>query len=127
MIDWYYFLIHGKESDIVPHFDFVFSLKEGVQPKVCLDLLPPYCLSPNPLVGFGQTISGIDTSRLKNEDIREAWRIIGKQSEWIIDMVHIYKDGDIPIRQFTQFMHFFMNAMGVGMQSTLLLPEPITF
>jgi len=47
LIDWYYFLIHNKEDDKVNlYIHLVFSLREGVEPRDFLDLLPSYCLDP---------------------------------------------------------------------------------
>ena len=72
-------------------------------------------------VGLVENIAGINKSLLKNEEIEEAWRIIGEQSEWIINLVNIHKEdiGWVPITQFVQFMHFFMNMMGLGHRAAL--------
>jgi hypothetical protein len=127
MIDWYCFLIHPKEGDnLNAHFHLVFSLGEAVESRDFLDSLPTYCLDPKHLDhGYGESISGIEKTLLKNDEIEEAWRIIGKQSEWIIDMVTIHK-GEIPIQQFVQFMHFYTNVMGLGHKSKLTVP-PLVF
>ncbi len=129
MIDWYYFLIHPKEGDnLNAYFHLVFSLGEGVESKDFLSSLPNYCLDPKHLDrGYGESISGIDKTLLVNDEIEEAWRIIGKQSEWIVDMLSIHKDGEITIQQFMQFMHYYMNAMGLGHQSILMLSPIFRF
>lgn len=128
IIDWYYFLIHPKDNDSNAYFDVVFTLREGVDSKDFLTLLPSYCLEPKPVNReYGESISGIEKTLLKNNEIEEAWRIIGEQSEWIIHMVNIHKDEEIPIQQFTQFMHFYMNMMGLGLQSVLLLSPFLRF
>ena len=128
MIDWYYFLIHPKEGDgLNSYFDLVFSLGEGVESRDFLNLLPSYCIDPKHLDrSWGESISGIEKTLLKNDEIEEAWRIIGKQSEWIIDMIGIHKVVEIPIQQFVQFMHFYTNAMGLGHKSKLTVP-PLVF
>jgi hypothetical protein len=128
MIDWYYFLIHHKEGDSLNnYFDLVFSLEEGVESIDFLNSLPSYCLDPKHLDRpWGESISGIDKTLLKNDEIEEAWKIIGKQSEWIVDMIGIHKDAEIPIQQFVQFMHFYTNAMGLGHKSKLTVP-PLVF
>ena len=57
-----------------------------------------------------ESIAGIDKSLLKNEEIEEAWRMIGKQSEWFLEMLNIHKeDVDIPPQQIAQFLHFYVN------------------
>ncbi|MGD0071662.1 MAG: hypothetical protein ABSB71_08915 [Candidatus Bathyarchaeia archaeon] len=129
MIDWYYFLIHGKDNDPNNlYFDVIFSVKEGIESEEFVKVLPSYCLEPKHLDrGFGESIAGIKKELLNNEEIEEAWRIIGEQSEWIIHMVNIHKDGELTIQQFIQFMHFYMNTMGLGHLSRLQLPQPYAF
>lgn len=127
-IDWYYFLIHGRPNDVNLYFHCVFSLRESVNSEEFTSSLPDYCLYPEHLErSYGESISGINKEFLKNEEIEEAWRIIGKQSEWIIDLVRIHKDGQLPIQQFTQFMHYYMNMMGLGNQSILFLSPILRF
>jgi hypothetical protein len=124
MIDWYYFLIHRKDNDpTVGYFDVIFSVKEDVTSEEFVKALPSYCLEPKHLEHFGESISGIPKEQLKNEEIEEAWRIIGEQSEWIIYIVNVYKDGELTIPQFIQFMHFYMNMMGLGCLSGLAIPN----
>lgn len=122
IIDWYQFLIHGKENDSNLYFHVRFSLRNDIDSKYFLDSLPSYCLDPKHIERRDvESISGITKLLLKNDEIEEAWRIIGEQSEWIIHMVSIHKDVEIPIQQFIQFMHFFTNMMGLGQQSILQL------
>jgi len=112
-IEWYCFLIHDyrKDPDNV-YFHVRFTKAEGK--KVTL---PEYCTKPE-IEKVGETISGIDKCLLKNEDIGEAFRIIGEQSELIIRLVQIHKD-TVPIEQFIQFMHFNMNMFGLGHKSRI--------
>lgn len=122
IIDWYQFLIHGRENDSNLYFHVRFSLGKGVASKDFLGSLPSYCLYPEPIERKAvESINGIDKSLIKNGEIEEAWRIIGEQSEWIIHMINIHKDGEIPIQQFVQFMHFYLNMMGLGHQAILFL------
>lgn len=125
IIDWYYFLLHGREKDPNFYFDVIFSLKEGVKSEDFLSLLPSYCLNPEQLKrGFGESISGISKTQLKNDEIEEAWRVIGEQSEWVINTLASHKEGEITIQQYLQFMHYFMNMMGLGNHSTFQIPAP---
>jgi len=62
-----------------------------------------------------ESITGIDKSLLKEERIEEAWRVIGEQSEWAIDLLNTYKeDVQIPLSQIMQFLHYFFNMMQLG-------------
>jgi hypothetical protein len=61
------------------------------------------------------SISGIDEKILDGEDIKKAWRIIGEQSEFMINLVCSHRENiEIPPKQIAQFMHFFMNALAYG-------------
>jgi len=118
MINWYCFLIHDRnsgvptsEDDKKPYFHIRFTLKKDVDPSKFQDSLPNYCVMTSkrkrrPI----ESIAGIDKSLLKNEEIEEAWRIIGEQSEWFLEMLNIHKEGvDIPPQQIAQFLHFYAN------------------
>jgi hypothetical protein len=126
IIDWYQFLIHPRNGEPAIHIRI--SLREGVDSKDFLSSLPNYCLPPKQIERKEmESISGIDKPLLKNQEIEEAWRILGEQSEWIIRMIDIYQSEKIPIQNFTQFMHFYLNMMGLGMQGILFLSPFINF
>jgi len=117
MIDWYYFLIH---ADPQLYFDFVVSLKIGITEEALKNLLRQltYCSTPEKLPpSWGETISKVTRAQLIDDDIEEAWRLVGQQSEWLINLVNTYKNDALTIEQFTQFMHFFTNPVGLGMIS----------
>lgn len=124
IIKWYSFLIHAKESGVPTtaddrnlYFHLRFGLKEEVNPELLNKRLPDACLDMK-----GEKIrqirpseiAGVNKSLLKNEEIEEAWRIIGGQSEWVIDMLSIYKEEiEVPVDQVRQFMHFYPNMTGL--------------
>jgi hypothetical protein len=88
--------------------------------------LPIYCIDTNKIPPI-EKIAGIDKAILKENDITEAWRIIGEQSEFMIKLVCAHEDNvGIPIEQFIQFMHFFMNMLGRGFRSLIFIDIPIT-
>jgi len=118
LIDWYYFLIHG-DKNIPLYFDVVVSLKNEVAEETLKDSVHmlTYCSTPEKLHDFGKSISEITTTQLKNDDILEAWKVIGEQSEWVINMVNTHKHGALTIGQFKHFMHFFTNSVGLGFTS----------
>jgi hypothetical protein len=112
-----------KEKDNNLYFHLVLSLNEGVDTEYSLTALPSYCLEPKHLGrGYGESISGITKTQLKNDEIEEAWKLIGEQSEWIIDLVNAHKDGELAIKQVIQFMHFYMNMLGLGHLSKFPIP-----
>ena len=127
VINWYHFLIHNKESGVPTtkddenlYFHIRVALEKDVEPKDFRASLPDYCVMTRPIDRRLESISGIDKSLIKNEEIEEVWRIVGEQSEWIIKMVNIHKENvEIPIPQITQFMHFYLNMLGLGGRATM--------
>lgn len=117
IINWYSFLIHDRhsgvptnEEDNSPYFHVRVSLREDVDPKIFLTLLPNYCILTRRIEQGQKSISGINSSILVNEDISEAWRIIGEQSELYLRLLAIHKnDMTIPPQQIAQFLHFLAN------------------
>jgi hypothetical protein len=132
IITWYSFLIHNRlsgvpttEDDNSPYFHIRLSIKDDLKHKDDVNKhLPTYCEKHFTRLCKGtESISGIDKSRLKNEDITEAWRIIGEQSELIMNMLLIFKENaEIPPQQIVQFLHFFANMtqLAVGWKRKML-------
>jgi hypothetical protein len=118
MLKWYCFLLHPsrRKGDTNSYFHIRFELKEGIDDKERVNaILPDYCekdmtanfmdIEENP-----REIGGIDNPLLKNEEIEEAWRILGEQSEWFRNMLNIHKENvDITAKQIGQFLHFYFN------------------
>jgi hypothetical protein len=126
LIDWYYFLIHQELNESQPYFDVVVSLKIGITEEALKNSLRrlTYCSTPKKLDrSFGETISKITRAQLKNDDIEEAWKLVGEQSELVVNLVNAYKDGALTIEQFTQFIHFLTNPVGLGMISFMTIGE----
>jgi hypothetical protein len=116
-INWFYFLFHPKPDDSTNYyFDVVFTTDEDNANS----FLPEYCIGTEK-INPTSSILGIDVGILEDTDIREAWKIIGEQSEFIIDLVLSHKkDLEIHPKQIAQFMHYFMNPLGYGMKSVFL-------
>jgi len=112
-IKWYHFLIHPCPPSVDPD-----------PGNACLHIrfspgpvgLPRYCVATEktgPLRG----ISKVNASLLETEEIEEAWRILGEQSQWVVNLINIHKkDISIPLEQIAQFMHFYSNMLGLGNQ-----------
>lgn len=115
--DWYHFLIHDKDSGVPTneddnnfYFHIRFSVKKNTSSKDVYKILPNYCKMTHHIEHRLESITGIDKSIVKNEEIEEVWRIIGEQSEWVIRMLNIHtKNARIPPHQVRQFLHFFAN------------------
>jgi len=122
IIDWYCFLIHGKDNgvptsqnDTSPYFHIRVALKENSEsdfPKS----LPDYCIMTRKVNReWVERISltrdtTFDTSLFKNESIEEVWRIMGEQSEWLLNTLNAYRDNvSIPPLQIAEFLHYYSN------------------
>jgi hypothetical protein len=118
-VNWFYFLYHSKPDDPANlYFDVVFTTERETPDEI----LPEYCIGTQKIPPI-TSISGIDEKILLGEDIRKAWRIIGEQSEFMINMVCSYNENnEIPPIQIAQYMHFFMNQLGYG-QKSLFFPR----
>jgi hypothetical protein len=118
-ITWFCFLWHKKVDDPANlYFDIMFTTDSN-DPD---DFLPEYCIDTKKILP-DESINGIDESLLVGEDIKEAWRIIGEQSEFIINMVCSHKGNvEIPPSQIAQFIHFFMNPLGYA-KNILFFPK----
>ncbi len=117
IVGWYHFLLHNKQSgvptsddDTAPYFHIRFEF-EGADPT---KILPDYC-GMTRKIGPIENITGIDKSLLRDEQIEEAWRMIGEQSEWVLNMLDIHKENvDVPPKQIMQFLHYYFNMLQLG-------------
>jgi hypothetical protein len=123
LTDWYCILVHGKNSGVPTaesngnaYFHIRVSFRQNVKPDDFLRALPTYCLMTRKVErGWVENISigegaKFDTSLLKDEKIEEVWRIIGEQSEWLLNMLSIYRDDvQIPLQHIGQWFHYFFN------------------
>jgi len=130
IISWYFFLIHDRNSGVPTtkddnnaYFHIRVSLRNTIEPKDFSESLPSDCIMTRKIERkWVESILGLDKSLMKNEEIEEAWKIMGEQSEWIINMLNIHRENvEVPIEQITQFMHYYLNMLGLGGQAILLL------
>ncbi len=120
IIDWYCFLIHNRtsgvpttEDDKNAYWHIRFTVSKDVNPK---DFLPNYCCKTRKVKS--EWVKDISISRIEvmdkslfvNGKIEEAWKIIGEQSEWLLDLLDIYKEEvKITPKQVLPFLHYFAN------------------
>lgn len=115
--EWYCFLFHPSriQNDRKRYWHIRFEPREGIDDKDEVNaILPDFCDKTMTVrckdVEDINHISGIDESLIKNNEIEEAWRILGEQSEWFLNMLEIHKENvTISSRQIGQFLHFFFN------------------
>jgi hypothetical protein len=115
VINWYCFLIHGKDTGVPTtqndnNIYFHLRIALNSTDSKINEMLPEYCVLTRKIEQGIDDIAGIDKAIIKNEDIAEAWRIIGEQSEWFLHLLSVHKD-DVPVppQQIAQFLHYFAN------------------
>ena len=122
MIGWYCFLIHNRhsgvptsEDDDNPYFHIRLDFVKEVDPS---NVLPRYCMMTRKVPRSEvNSIDGIDESLLKSEKVAEAWRLVGEQAAWLLELFSIHKeDVDVPPEQIGQFLHFYANMTCIAVR-----------
>lgn len=125
VIEWYSFLVHGAPDGEKPgaYIHLRMSIVDGVaflssrlrdlhdgikqargkwtEPK---RIVAPAC----------REIAGFDRTAFTGVDIRCAWKLIGEQSAWVLDLIeqHSDKTSDLAVvLHAVQFMHYFSNML----------------
>jgi len=130
--NWFSFLIHNRESGSIPapfddknlYFHIRVSLSGNNQLEDLKKSLPEYCLmtrqkKPEDVdhINIDDRGTKFNPSLLKQGSIEEVWRIIGEQSEFFLKVFHSYKENvAIPIHEIWEFLHYFHNMVGLGVQ-----------
>lgn len=123
-VRWYCFLFHNNDNGIPlkgrglqVHIRFENSNKLSLENLT--NYLPAYCEMIRKSTENLNSISGINKPLLKNEDISEAWKILGESCEWIINLINAHRlENDENINelqyQVSQFQHFIKNITWIG-------------
>jgi len=130
-IDWYCFFIHDKNSGVPTstddeylYFHIIFALKKHINP---VDVLPIYCvLTRKADSEWAKSISvdnngaKFDVSLLKDESIEEVWRLIGEQSEWLLNLLTAFKENvNIPASYIKRFLNYYTDMTALVMMRSL--------
>ncbi len=130
LIKWHSFLVHNKQSGVPTTSDdnrIYFHLRLELSPdkseEELLSNLPASCTMTRKMQSLSPySIAGIHSEYLKNDDNKEAWKIIGDMSELVINIVKSHKDDrNLPIEHIAQFLHFPGNQLSVRM---IRIPMP---
>lgn len=120
IINWYCFLVHDKSSGVPTtpddtnfYYHIRFDVKEDITP---VQYLPSYCVLTRKIdpswvknISIGQGLT-YNTLLMKDESIEEVWRIIGEQSEWVMNLLNSFKENvTIPFLYVGQFLHYYAN------------------
>lgn len=129
-VGWYCFWIHDRDSGVPTsaddeylYFHIRFELKKHVSP---VDILPIYCVMTRKVerewveaVSIDDKGTAFDLSLLKDASVEEVWRLIGEQTEWLLNLLNLFKDnGNIPASHIKGFMNHFTDMTAVPIRYT---------
>jgi hypothetical protein len=126
-VSWYCFWIHEKNTGVPTsaddeylYFHIRFELKKRIDP---MDILPIYCVLTRKVerewvkaVSINDKSTAFDVSLLKDESIEEVWRLIGEQSEWLLNLLKSFKENvNIPVSNIKGFLNHFTDMTALVM------------
>ena len=129
-IIWFCFLVHDHRSvgrplpleTNAPFIHIRFGLPDGMGVDSFINELPS--IFEHPIQKPLSEISGIDSNQLSG-DWKEAWRLLGESSEWVLSFAETHSDNtDLSTDQVLQFLHFITNSLLIGGKS-IFLPSGI--
>jgi hypothetical protein len=124
-VDWYCFLINNRNSGVPTSeddedlfFHIRFALEKHINP---VDILPNYCVLTRKVEpAWVKTISidnkgtQFDASLFKEESIEGVWKILGEQSEWLLNLLSAFKENvTIPANYIERFLHYYTDMPGL--------------
>ena len=124
-VDWYCFLINNRNSGVPTseddedlYFHLRFALGKHLNP---VDVLPSYCVFTRKVepewvktISIDNEGTQFDMSLFKEESIEWVWKIIGEQSEWLLNMLNAFKETvTIPTSYIERFMYYYTDMTGL--------------
>ena len=127
-VRWYCFFIHDRNSGVPTsmddeylYFHIMFELKKHINP---VDVLPIYCVLTRKVdpewvrtISIDNKGTEFDVSLFKDESIEELWRIIGEQSEWVLNLLDAFKENaNIPASHIERFLNYYTDMTALVMR-----------
>jgi hypothetical protein len=124
-VDWYCFVINNRNSGVPTSeddedlfFHIRFALEKHINP---VDVLPNYCVLTRKInpkwvktISIDNKGTEFDASLFKEESIEGVWKILGEQSEWLLNTLNAFKEGvKIPVSYVERFLHYYTDMTGV--------------
>lgn len=116
LISWYSFVLHESGRSGVPSapddtgldIHVRLELAPLVDETTLRGELPEYCRKTQMMKGpHPRALSGIDTTRMRDDKVANAWRVFGESSQWVLDMLDAHKsDEQVPLEHAAQFLHY---------------------
>jgi hypothetical protein len=124
-VDWYCFMINDRNSGVPTSeddedlfFHIRFALEKHINP---VDVLPSYCeltrkINPKwvKTISIDNKGTQFDASLFKEESIEGVWKILGEQSEWLLNLLKAFKENiNIPVSYVARFLHYYTDMTGL--------------
>ena len=124
-VSWYCFLINDRnggvptsEDDEDLYFHIRFALEKHISP---VDVLPSYCVMTRKVspewvktISLDNEGTPFDASLFKEESIEGVWKILGEQSEWLLNTLNAFKENiTIPPSYVERFLHYYTDMTGL--------------
>lgn len=115
-LNWYSFLVHNRDSGVPTTEDdknCYIHLRVRFEDKIDLRLPLPFCMTRP--IELGREVAGVDRKLLAAQPfdpIDLVWDLIGEQSQFLVRVVGLHRDGidDFELlKQIRQFLHYFSN------------------
>jgi hypothetical protein len=99
-------------------------MKKHINP---VDVLPIYCVLTRKVdpewvrtVPIDNKGAELNVSLFKDESIEEVWRIIGEQSEWLLNLLNSFKENVIiPASYIERFLNYYTDMTALAMKRRL--------
>jgi hypothetical protein len=124
-VDWYCFLINNRNSGVPTseddedlYFHIRFALEKHINPARAL---PSYCVLTRKVdpewvrtISIDNKGTQFDASLFKEESIEGVWKVIGQQSEWLLNLLNAFKENsNIPASYVERFLHYYTDMTGL--------------
>lgn len=124
MIEWYSFLVHGRqsgvptdESDQAHYVHLRLEVADGVQESDIASQLPPFCRMTRKMpVAQRDGLDNSDVRAFKDQNVEWGWRVLGEGSEWVLRMLESHDPAmRIPPQNVAQLLHYLGNSLLIRM------------
>jgi hypothetical protein len=119
-INWYCFLVHGRESGVPTseednglYVHLRMALTASSNEAEFIKQLPSFChfsrkmSMPNP-----PSLDKVDIQSLAKGQVEQGWEVLGESSEWVLKMLDAHDPNKpIPRQNVAQFLHYIGNQL----------------
>ncbi len=122
VINWYSFLVHGRQSGVPTSADddgfyihLRMTLADSISENELISKIPNYCLMTRRMeVTNPHSLDTVDINFLTDSRVEIGWKILGESSEWVLQLLDSHDpQKQIPPQNVAQFLHYLGNQLFV--------------